>query len=76
MKVVVLRQALVGSGSPQEADILFRVVLAEGKLVDLFLAAQKVRIALEEALLQVVEDGKADWFDLHSTFHSVYALEL
>jgi hypothetical protein len=40
----------------EEIYILFRVVLAIDKLVYLLLATKEVRVSLEEALPQIIED--------------------
>jgi hypothetical protein len=74
VKVVQLRQSLVRSGCAQEVDVLVGIVLAEGQLVDLLLAAQQMRVALEQALLQVVEDRHAQRLHAQSNSSRMYAL--
>ena len=74
MKIVHLGQSLLRGGCAQEVDVLGGVVLAEGKLVDLLLAAQQMRVALEQALLKVVEDGHAQRLHTQSTSSQMYAL--
>lgn len=66
MKIVDLRQSLLRGRSLEELHVLARVALAVGQLVDLFLAAEDVRIALEKALLEIVEDGQAERLDLQA----------
>lgn len=74
MKIVQLRQSLLRGGCAQEVDVLVGVVLAEGQLVDLLLAAQQMRVALEQALLQVVENRYAQRLHAQSTSFKMYAL--
>ena len=76
MKIVHLRQSLLRSGGAQELDILVGAILAESELIDFFLAAKQVRISLEEALLEVVEDGHAKRLHSQTAFNGRYALPL
>lgn len=76
MKIVHLRQPLLRSGGPQEIDILIGAILAESEFVDFFLASEQMRIPLEEALLEVVEDGHAKRLHSQTAFHGKYALPL
>lgn len=74
VKVVHLGQSLVGCGGAQEVHVVVGVVLAEGELVDLLLAAQQMGVALEEALLQVIEDRHAQRLHSQPTSSQTYAL--
>jgi hypothetical protein len=76
VKIVDLGEALVGGGGAEEVDVLVGTVLAEGEFVDLLLAAEEVGVALEEALLEVVEDGHAERFDAETAWEEGYALPL
>ncbi len=76
MKIVHLRQPLLRSGGSQEVDIFVGAILAEGELIDFFLAAKQVRISLEEALLEVVEDGHAKRLHSQAALDGKYALPL
>ena len=48
----------MGRGQLEELDVVAGVVLAVDQLVNFFLAADDVGIALEQALAHVVEDGQ------------------
>jgi hypothetical protein len=74
VKVVDLGQPLVGRGGAEEVHVFVGVVLAVGELVDLLLAGEEVGVALEEALLQVVEDGHAQRLHSQPTSLQTYAL--
>ena len=66
VEVVDLGLLLLGERGLEEVEVLARLAVAEDQLVDLLLAVEQGAVALEEALLGVVEDGQAQRLQAHA----------
>ena len=73
VEVVDLGLLLLGERGLEEVEVLARLAVAEDQLVDLLLAVEQGAVALEEALLGVVEDGQAQRLQAHAEWRGAYA---